>query len=354
MASYAETMIASTGMLRSIAGNTRDLAVVLKGFTEFMLRGKNSDDAFHAMLRLHCSTNGQSTQVLTNVFQRLYAEKRIPFDSQAASYFAALSAATQAQTAAEIRSKGYSVLPVQLSAAACDELAAFSKTTVAEAIGTKAEVISESLYDESNPRVVRFKYKPQDLVKSDVVQRLLADPVLINIVQEYFGAPALVDSVAMWWSLGKGDPASSDLAQLYHFDFDRPKWLKVFFYVSDVDQDNGPHVFVKGSHAAEERRAHLLKRGYVRIADEEIEAVYSKDAVAEITGPKGTVFLEDTSGFHKGKALIRGNRLLFEIQFCLTQFGARYEMLELPSARVPAFDALYRKHPWLYPIFRKG
>lgn len=352
MMAGTETTTTLSRSVLAAARSTVDVAVLLEGLSHFLLRGRSSDAAFHSMLRLHCKTNGRSTHLLTELLRR--AQRQQPVALRRESHFSAISGDAQAHIAQEIHQQGYSILPVRLSPDACDELVAFSKRTPAEAIDERAQVLGETTFNHDDARVVRFKYKPDDLVKSEVVQSLISDPVLLNIARLHFGSAPLVDSVAMWWSLGKGAAPSSDLAQLYHFDFDRPKWLKLFFYINDVDADGGPHTFVRGSHRREERRSNLLRRGYVRIADEEIEAVYSKSAVAQITGPRGTVFFEDTSGFHKGKAPVSGDRLLFEIQFCLSRFGAYYPPVALPPQRTASFEAFVRDHSWLYPMFNFG
>lgn len=351
MASYAEEKLSTTSRLRSLASGTQDLALVAKGVTEYLLRGRTSASSFHSMLRLHCRTNGRSTRYLNNLFGKTHAKRKLALNPESESYFSAITSEGRDKVAAEIREQGFGVLPVRLSDEACDALTAFSLQTPAQAIGTRAEVITEKKFDEKDPAIVRFKFKCNDIVTNEVVQKLISDPVLIDIGRRYFESPPLVDSVAMWWSLAKGAAPSSDLAQLYHFDYDRTKWLKVFFYLNDIDANSGPHVFVRGSHRSDERRAPLLKRGYVRIPDSDIEATYGRDAVVEIGGKRGTVFMEDTSGFHKGKAPISGNRLLFEIQFCINRFGAPYEQVALPPERVPSFDSFQAQHPWLYPIF---
>jgi hypothetical protein len=352
MTGGSETSATLSHNVFAAARSTLDAVVVLEGLSHFLLRGRNSDAAFHSLLRLHCTTNGRSTQLVTDLLRR--AQRQAPLALRHQSHFSAISAATQAHIAEEIHEQGYSILPVRLSPAACDELITFSKRTPAEAIDERAQVLGMTTFNGDDARVVRFKYRPDDLVKSEVVQSLLADPVLLSIARLHFGSAPLVDSVAMWWSLAKGAAPSSDLAQLYHFDFDRPKWLKLFFYLTDVDDAAGPHTFVRGSHRREERRAHLLRRGYVRIPDDEIEAIYSKSAVVPITGQRGTVFFEDTSGFHKGKAPITGNRLLFEIQFCLSRFGAHYPPVTLPPQPTAAFESFVRDHRGLYPMFNFG
>ena len=92
------------------------------------------------------------------------------------------------------------------------------------------------------------------------------------------------------------------MAQLYHFDMDRPQFLKLFFYLTDVTPDTGPHCYVRASHR--ERPAALWRDG--RHADDEVLALYGRASEVEITAPRGTLIAVDTSGFRKGKPLIRG------------------------------------------------
>ena len=65
----------------------------------------------------------------------------------------------------------------------------------------------------------------------------------------------------MWWSSKSNfnDPKS---AQEFHFDLDSIKWLKFFIYLTDVEANTGPHIYVKGTHNS---KKDLIKQGYVRI-----------------------------------------------------------------------------------------
>jgi hypothetical protein len=45
------------------------------------------------------------------------------------------------------------------------------------------------------------------------------------------------------------------------------------------------------------------------LSDEAIKMHYSKERLLEIVGLRGTIFVADTRGFHKGKALETGDRL---------------------------------------------
>jgi ectoine hydroxylase-related dioxygenase (phytanoyl-CoA dioxygenase family) len=126
----------------------------------------------------------------------------------------------------------------------------------------------------------------------------------------------------MWWSLAVPSSVQerSSAAQLYHFDLDRLSFLKFFIYLSDVDVTNGPHCYIAGSHRGF-KSVELLRDG--RFSDDEIKRHYPNEEV-RITGKRGTIFVADTKGFHRGLPLESGERLIFQIEFCNSLFGAPY------------------------------
>jgi hypothetical protein len=128
--------------------------------------------------------------------------------------------------------------------------------------------------------------------------------------------------VTMWWSLAvpSNQQEQSAAAQLFHFDLDRLSFLKFFVYLTDVTPLNGPHCYVAGSHRGF-KNAKLQRDG--RFSDAEIKAHYPSEEV-QIVGQKGTIFVADTKGFHKGLPLESGERLIFQIEFSNSLFGAPY------------------------------
>ena len=97
------------------------------------------------------------------------------------------------------------------------------------------------MFDPTDVRAVRYDLDEADVVRSLAAQRLLADESLLAVAQEYLEAAPVQDMVAMWWSTAAEEQPSSAAAQLYHFDLDRLRFLKVFVYLSDVDDSAGPH-----------------------------------------------------------------------------------------------------------------
>jgi len=184
---------------------------------------------------------------------------------------------------------------------------------------------TKGLYDPKHPETVAYTIPEEVLLSDPIVQELLSDPTLIRVAQEYLGAKPIQDMVTMWWSTSLLKSANSKAAQLFHFDMDRIKFLKFFFYLTDVNEKNGPHVYVKTSH----KNLPQNLRKDRRLSDEEVEAFYSKSDILEICGKKGTIIAADTRGIHKGKPLLEGDRLIFQIEFTNSLFGQDYGRFHL-------------------------
>jgi hypothetical protein len=97
--------------------------------------------------------------------------------------------------------------------------------------------------------------------------------------------------------------------------------LKFFFYLSDVDENAGPHVFVRGSHSRR-RLKHQLTL-LVGHPSEEIVEFYGQDSVTTLTGKAGFGFVEDPFGFHMGTVAKQSPRLMMEVGFGVSRPSRR-------------------------------
>lgn len=179
-------------------------------------------------------------------------------------------------------------------------------------------------FNRNNPKSVRFDYTPTTVLKCKEIQTVLADERILALAQEYLGGQPILDFVAMWWHT-KSEKADKNSAQLFHFDMDRLRWVKFFFYVTDVTFENGPHVFIESTHRDFGIPFSLRKRGYTRLEDNIVERVLDKTRWVEFTGGKGTMIAEDTRGLHKGAHVEKGDRLLFQFQFTTSLYGEAEE-----------------------------
>jgi ectoine hydroxylase-related dioxygenase (phytanoyl-CoA dioxygenase family) len=141
--------------------------------------------------------------------------------------------------------------------------------------------------DIKNPKSVKFYYSAQDIINNKLVQKILFDSSFINFAQSYLKSYPVIDNISAWWSFPAASP-DKNAAQWWHFDLDRPKWLKFFFFLTDCESHNGAHCFVKGSHKNNGVKWPLRKKGYKRLSDEEINKLYSNQDIVEILAKKGS------------------------------------------------------------------
>lgn len=245
---------------------------------------------------------------------------------------------------AALRTDGFVQLPDRLPEPECAELEAVARAATCRLTSPTTEV-TRARFDPAAPIAVRYDLDEAEIAACPAAQRIATDASLLSLAQQYLGAAPIVDLLAMWWSAAVGTGASSAAAQQYHFDLDRLRFLKLFVYLTDVDERTGPHVYVRGSHRA--KPASLRRDG--RHGDTEVEAAFPGGPV-EITGPRGTVFLADTLGMHKGLDLEVGHRLVFQAEWTSSLFGAPYGTFPVTWSD-PEVAAVVAAHPWPFQRF---
>jgi hypothetical protein len=170
----------------------------------------------------------------------------------------------------------------------------------------------------------------EDVLSTPHLAELANHPGILARVEKYLGAPPTIQHYIAWWSLAGQREASGP--QMFHEDRACYRFLKLFVYLTDVDQGAGPHVYIRGSGSMrlrDEMIASLEKRkkglgkighqilGKVRASDEEMAAIFGEDRFETFTGAAGEAFLVDTSGYHKGMPPKSENRLIFQTLYTL-------------------------------------
>ena len=131
------------------------------------------------------------------------------------------------------------------------------------------------------------------------INKIIYNKDIIDIVSSYLKCEPIFLSSQIWWSFpyydkGKNycNPPNNEYG--FHYDVDDFKFLKLFIYLTDVSDSNGPHIYIKNS--GNKSLKEYLDR---RITDEEAQLKYA-DKIIKITGKSGDCFIEDTSFYHKG------------------------------------------------------
>jgi Phytanoyl-CoA dioxygenase (PhyH) len=243
-----------------------------------------------------------------------------------------------------LRQDGIAVLESRLPEDLCAALVEFGLAASCDLTEASAGERLPARFDPARPRAVRYDVPEAQLLNCEVVQSLLADRSILRIAQTYLGGAPVQDLVAMWWT--SASPTSSQAAaQQFHFDLDRLRFLKLFVYLTDVGPDNGPHLFVRGSHHS----LPMPLREDRRFSDAEVLSHFKERDIVSVTGGRGTMFLADTRGLHKGLNVANGHRLVFQLEYATSLFGAAVPevVVRQPSAALvaaaAAFPATYRR-----------
>lgn len=260
-----------------------------------------------------------------------------------------LGAADPHATADALRADGVVRFDGLVAPATCDALEALARRVECDLMPPPADGPATGVLDLDAPRAPKYSVPEPALAADPAAQALIADPSLRAVAADYLGCEPVWSLTALWWSLPWPGGPSTEIAQLFHEDRDHPAFLKFFLYLSDVDEDHGPHVYVRGSH--DDRRPAL--RADRRFSDEEVARHYGADDLVTVCGPRGTLFAADTKGLHKGLPPVAGSRLVFQLEFSTTLFGASYERLDA-VAPAPALAAALAAHPHTYQRLRPG
>jgi len=314
------------------------------------LTGKNSPHALQTMIALHTASNGRTTAWLRARMghRPLAAIDERSKGAAASAVFPGMDSSIRSRVVEEVAAQGYCVSPYLLPAALRESIVRFANEAAGDEWNAGGPTSRRVRLRELAPDAAKLAFDSGELIKLEAVQNLICDAGLLAFLQQHFGRMPVFDTVGMWWSIASAGPAASEIAQMFHYDLDRVRWLKLFVYLTDVTPETGPHVFVAGSHRPEQFKASLLRRGYVRIPDADIEAAYGRQQVREICGPAGTMLFADTIGMHKGKIPRAANRLILELQFSSSTFGTDYPPLPLPAAATPALREAVAAYPLVY------
>jgi hypothetical protein len=173
------------------------------------------------------------------------------------------------------------------------------------------------------------------LAQQDFLRKLAFDPYFLSMAGAYLGCVPIHVQTNAWFSFPTFNETNnlSTNAQMFHQDKEFAKFFKVFIYLTDVTENNGPHVFIEGSHVDE---AHSLGIPITeRIPDSEITKYYAADRIKTLLGPAGTITFADTSGVHKGLTVRSGYRLMLQLEYASSLYLSPVAPFSTPVHAVP-------------------
>lgn len=86
--------------------------------------------------------------------------------------------------------------------------------------------------------------------------------------------------------------------------------LKIFTYLSDVDENHGPFTFIPATQPLGSLNLTPLLSAYHRTNDVQMASIVDPKKWQICNGIKGSIILADTCGYHKGMKPKTGYRLM--------------------------------------------
>ena len=149
-------------------------------------------------------------------------------------------------------------------------------------------------------------------LKNDcTIKSLLLSKPVISLAKNYLNTDTFSISAAFFVSI-PGEISREEKyanAQYFHWDNDFSKFFKLYIYLTDVDDNSGPHIFIPKTH-----KKKLLRTGLARLYDDDlIYNLYKKKI--KFNGKSGSIFFTDGYGLHKGETPTKNSRLIINVHF---------------------------------------
>ena len=166
-----------------------------------------------------------------------------------------------------------------------------------------------------------------DLRGNPVLVDFALSDSLLSIATNYLGIVPSLNRVDLVYSVPRATPEEHISSQLFHQDPEGLQQVKVFLNVFDVEDPEGPFMFIPAGESErivrqirDERRVAGAPND-TRYRDDEIAAHGGSGATRRLVGPAGTAAVLDTSRcLHAGSRVQPGHfRLCLFIQYCTSR-----------------------------------
>jgi len=130
-------------------------------------------------------------------------------------------------------------------------------------------------------------------------------PEILAIANAYIGMYVRLHSISLSKTIPVAPGTPAIQSQQWHRDIGNKKYLKVFTYFNDIEKDDGPFIYLKGSqpggkweHFSPQINPFTPVPG--RVPDSVVSEAIPPADILHATGKAGTLIFADTTGLHKG------------------------------------------------------
>ncbi|AFY56071.1 hypothetical protein Riv7116_3621 [Rivularia sp. PCC 7116] len=155
-----------------------------------------------------------------------------------------------------------------------------------------------------------------NLDKCATIDKIVRDGMLIEIARKYLGYYPTLITRHLTWSFAS-DLDEAETQKLYpptnfHYDVAGLNFVTVSFFITDVEENTGPHIMIKKSHNRKPLKM-LFRSNIQKEAD--VWRYYNRSEQLTITGNAGFGFFQDPSCIHRLKLPKNSNRLILQIRY---------------------------------------
>ena len=157
----------------------------------------------------------------------------------------------------------------------------------------------------------------------EALWEIACDPNVLEVARLYLGGEPILYHSVIWRNNGVNNPDQVRDFHLYRFHHEVAdvKSLALYLYLSDVDEQNGPHMVISGTH--HRKSLWHTVRAYL---DEQAAQDRYVDKIRMITGGRGTAFFEEQTIYHK-QLIPQKPRMMLRITYTLWRVPGRQRFL---------------------------
>ncbi len=147
----------------------------------------------------------------------------------------------------------------------------------------------------------------------DSIANVALDNKVLAIVNSYLGLSCRLRYVDLWYNLPTRPSEPPIDSEYWHRDNEDAKFLKLFVYLDDVEEDTGPLTYIQGTQPggayADVFPAQPPQGSYP--PESLLRSAIPSSQIKVCTGNAGSLIFYDASGFHKGgRATDKPRRLM--------------------------------------------
>lgn len=265
------------------------------------------------------------------------------------------------ETVNEFKMRSHAALPV-INRDKIAEMSAYFETQDCFPGNYKPNPTLYSLEDARKDRPYIAHYPLQSVMECPNLLAIANHPTIISSAAHYLGTIPTILGYSAWWSFSQRE--APEEAQLFHFDLGDYRFCTLMLYLSDVDEDAGPHMLIEGSHDLNAIRSIQQKHSdhqdefdqwyfhQHRKTDEEvqryIQQYLGQDSVT-LTGPAGTALMLCPRAIHKGLMPTKTDRLVCQVNYgCTPQLQTELRPMQWDTPATTHLPKWLKAEPFRY------